>query len=76
MIIRKDSNDMEPIRPEMRNQAKGTITAQLEFSRTGFLKAILLNAETDSDQMTLERALFRILNPGHMGWIRKIFRRP
>jgi hypothetical protein len=75
MIIRKDFNDMEEIRPETRNQAKGTITAQLEFSPTGFLKAILLNAETDSDQATLERALFRVLNPGHMGWIRRLFHR-
>lgn len=33
------------------------ITAQLEFTPTGYLKAILLNAETDGDQATLERAL-------------------
>jgi hypothetical protein len=71
----KDFKDMEAIRPEMRNQAKGTLTAHLEFSPTGYLKAILLNAETDSGQLVLERALFRVLNPGHMGWIRRLFHR-
>lgn len=66
---------MESTRPETRNQGKAPISALLEFSQTGFLKAILLNAETDSDQLTLERAIFRVLNPGHMGWIRGLFRR-
>ena len=51
------------------------ITASLEFSPTGYLKAILLNAETDGDQAILERALTRIMNPGHMGWIRRLFHR-
>lgn len=50
------------------------ITAQLEFTSTGYLKAILLNAETDGDQKTLECALTRIMNPGHLGWIRRLFR--
>jgi len=49
------------------------ITAQLEFTESGYLKAILLNADTDSGQVTLERALSRILNPGHLGWIRRLF---
>ncbi len=66
---------MEAARPEPRIPGKGYITAQLEFSPTGYLKAILLNAETDTDQVTLERALFRVLNPGHMGWLRRLFRR-
>jgi hypothetical protein len=58
-----------------RNPGKAKISAQFEFSPTGFLKAILLNAETDGNQGVLERALFRILNPGHMGWISRLFRR-
>jgi hypothetical protein len=57
------------------DETKGKITAQLEFSPTGYLKAILLNAETDSCQAMLEKALFRVLNPGHLGWIRRLFRR-
>lgn len=58
-----------------RREASARITAQLEFSQTGYLKAILLNAETDGDEEILDRALTRILNPGHLGWIRRLFRR-
>jgi hypothetical protein len=65
---------MESMRPEMRNPSEGKISAQLEFSSTGYLKAILLNAETTNGQAVLERALFRVLNPGHLGWIRRLFR--
>ena len=60
---------------EPQREASAKITAQLEFTSTGYLKTILLNAETDGDQATLERALTRILNPGHLGWIRRLFRR-
>ena len=48
------------------------ITANLEFSETGYLKAVYLNAETDSDQATLERALNRIMNPSHFSWIKRL----
>lgn len=63
------------IQQDHRRGSSARITAQLEFTPTGYLKAILLNAETDGDQATLERALTRIMNPGHLGWISRLFRR-
>jgi len=66
---------MMPKPTEHRRGPSSRITAQLEFTPTGYLKAILLNAETDGDQRTLERALIRIMNPRHLAWIRRLFRR-
>ena len=64
---------MIPIPTDNRRGSSAKVTAQLEFTPTGYLKAILLNAETDGDQEILERALTRIMNPGHLGWIRRLF---
>lgn len=61
--------------PERRRGSSARITAQLEFSETGYLKAILLNAETDGDQATLEQALYRVMKPDHVSWMRRLFRR-
>lgn len=58
-----------------RRGSSATITANLEFTETGYLRAVYLNAETDGDQATLERALYRLLKPGHVSWIRRLFRR-
>ena len=66
---------MIPKPTERRRGSSAKITANLEFSETGYLKTILLNAENDCDQEILERALTRIMNPGHLGWIRRLFRR-
>jgi len=66
---------MRPTQADERRGSETTITAQLEFTSTGYLKAILLNAETDGDQATLERALTRIMNPGHRGWIGRLLKR-
>ena len=66
---------MRPTQEIERRGSETTITAQLEFTPGGYLKAILLNAQTDSEQATLERALTRIMNPGHLGWIGRLFRR-
>jgi len=60
---------------EHRREPSARITASLEFTGTGYLKAIFLNASTDGDQATLERALTRIMNPGHLAWIKRLFRR-
>ena len=49
------------------------LTAQFEFTESGHLKAILLSAGSDKDQAMLERALNRLLNPGHFGWIKRLF---
>ena len=51
------------------------LSAQFEFTETGYLKAILLSAGSEKDQATLEKALDRLLNPKHFGWIRKLFKR-
>ena len=51
------------------------ITAQFEFTGTGYLNSILLNAESEKDQATLEKALDRLFKPQHFGWIRRLFRR-
>lgn len=58
-----------------RQESSAKITANLEFSETGYLKAVYLNAESEGDQATLERALNRLLKPGHFSWIKRLFRR-
>jgi hypothetical protein len=56
-------------------KASAKISVVMEFTETGYLKAILLNAESEKNQVTLERALDRLLNPQHFGWIRRLFKR-
>jgi len=51
------------------------ITASLEFTETGYLRAVRLNAETDGAREMLERALNRLLKPDHLGWIKRMLRR-
>jgi hypothetical protein len=56
-------------------KSSAKITASLEFSDTGYLRAVYLNAETNGDQETLERALSRLIKPGHFSWVRRLFRK-
>ena len=58
----------------IQEKASATITATMEFSSSGYLKSILLNAQTDSDEAVLEKALDRLLKPGHIGWVRRLFK--
>ncbi len=51
------------------------LTAQFEFTESGYLKAIFLNAGSEKDQAMLEKALNRLLNPDHFRWIRRLFRK-
>jgi len=51
------------------------LSAQFEFTETGYLKAILLNAGNEKDQAILERALDRLFKPDHYRWIRRLFRK-
>ncbi|NLX50502.1 MAG: hypothetical protein GXY72_00200 [Deltaproteobacteria bacterium] len=51
------------------------LTAQFEFTGSGCLKAILLNAWSEKEQATLECALDRLFKPQHFGWIQKFLRR-
>jgi hypothetical protein len=52
---------------------KDTLRVIFEFSKTGFLRAILLSGETEEEQKILESALDRIFNPP--SWIKRLFRR-
>lgn len=51
------------------------ITAVFEFTRTGYLKAVMLNAPDEQAQDALERALNRLFKPDHFGWVRRLFKR-
>ncbi len=51
------------------------ISAVFEFTKSGYLEAILLNAESETDQVTLERALDRLFKPYRFGWIKRLFRK-
>lgn len=51
------------------------ITAQLEFTESGFLKSISLNADSDGNQETLERALSRLIKQQHFSWVRRLLKR-
>ncbi len=55
--------------------SENKITALFEFDNKGNIQAIFLNAGNEKDQATLEKALNRLLDPGHFGWIKKLFGR-
>jgi len=42
---------------------KNKLTAQFEFTATGDLRAVYLNAGTDAEQVILEQALSQLLKP-------------
>jgi|GEM_PF-903647 hypothetical protein len=65
---------MIPTPKETRPGSSARITANLEFTSNGYLRAVYLNAVTDGDQEILERALHRLLKPGHIGWVRRLIR--
>ncbi|MDM7986190.1 MAG: hypothetical protein QUS13_02515 [Smithella sp.] len=50
------------------------LSVQLEFTESGYLKAILLNADRERDQQTLERALSRLMKSDHSCWLRRLFK--
>lgn len=58
-----------------RREASATITATLTFSKSGYLRAVLLNAENLGDEEVLEGAINRLLKPVHVSWVRRLFRR-
>ena len=58
----------------MKAKPENKLSAVFVFTENGFLKKIMLNAETEKDQETLERALNRILKPLHFSWVRRLFR--
>lgn len=56
-------------------KASAKISVTMEFSSTGYLQSILLNAQNDGDEAILDRALNRLLKPGHFAWVRRLFKR-
>ncbi len=57
------------------SEIKKNPSIYLEFNENEHTVGVLLNAATDTEQEMLERILLRILNPGNLGWIKRIFRR-
>lgn len=54
--------------------SKNKLSAQFEFTESGYLEAILLNAGSAERQAILEKALNRLFKPGHFAWVRRFFR--
>ena len=55
-------------------KAKEKISALFEFTQTGRLKAIFLNAENEGDQKILEQGLFVLLKPKKFSSLKRLFR--
>jgi hypothetical protein len=58
-----------------RRDASAMITATLTFSKSGYLRGVLLNAENLGDEEVLEGAINRLLKPAHVSWVRRLFKR-
>ena len=54
-------------------KAKGKITVLFEFSQSGNLKSVLLNAETEHDEAVLQRGLSGLLQPEKMTLLKRLF---
>lgn len=54
-------------------KATHKITAIFEFSQSGNLKAVFLNAENEHDQQVLQKGLSHLVKPEKMGLIRRLF---
>jgi hypothetical protein len=55
-------------------RASEKISAVFEFSKTGMLRAIFLNAENENDQKVLEQGLFVLLKPDKFTSLKRLFR--
>jgi len=53
-------------------KTNGKLSILFEFTKTGRLKAIFLNAENDRDQALLERCLDRLIRPNQFSWLNKL----
>ncbi len=60
----KNQNDESPL--------SGSIL--FTFTESGHLRAILLNAHTETDQEVLKTALDQLIKPSRLGWLRRLFR--
>jgi hypothetical protein len=57
------------------NKSSAKISVTMEFTSTGYLKSVLLNAQNDGDEEVLGKALNRLLKPNHVSWVRRLFKR-
>lgn len=55
--------------------ARSGISAIFQFSKSGALKSIYLNAEGEADQKILERGLNDLLRPQKFNLLRRLFTR-
>ena len=58
----------------MKNEPEKKLSVVFEFSESGYLRSILLNAPNESAQKTLEAAMNRLFKPNHFAWVRRLFR--
>jgi len=56
-------------------KSSARISVTMEFTSTGYLQSVLLNAQSDGDEAVLDRALNRLLKPDHFSWVRRLFRK-
>jgi hypothetical protein len=56
-------------------KANEKISVLLEFSQAGNLKGIFLNANTEYDQIILQRGLSDLLKPEKFSLLKRLFRR-
>jgi hypothetical protein len=56
-------------------KAAAKISVVMEFTETGYLQSVLLNAQNQGDEEVLGKALNRLLKPNHFSWVRRLFKR-
>jgi len=57
------------------NKASAKISVVMEFTETGYLQSVLLNAQNQGDEAVLDKALNRLFKPNHFSWVRRLFKR-
>jgi hypothetical protein len=56
-------------------KSSARISVTMEFTSTGYLQSVLLNAQNDGDEAVLGKALNRLIKPDHFSWVRRLFRK-
>jgi len=54
-------------------KATKEISAVFKFNPTGKLERVLLNSESDQDQLVLQRGIERLVRPSYLSWVRRLF---
>jgi hypothetical protein len=50
------------------------ISVIFEFTETGYLKSVFLNADNEQAQTTLEKSIDRLFKQNHCAWIKRLFK--